>query len=219
MVQELGVSRPTLREAFRVLENDGLITVLTGAKGGPQVRLPDLDVASRHIGMYLQTQGATLADLLEARAEFGVVCVRYLAERCTPEGLAELGACVDEQRRAWEAGIDTAARFARWVSLTGEFHLLIAKHCGNTTLATQFTSLSEVLGATRAISVRRKSESGASTDLSYIPDTIMDYRRLIELVNARDVEGAGRHWRDHLERAAEIVYRNRDRDSVVSLFE
>ncbi|MGC5255646.1 FadR/GntR family transcriptional regulator [Gordonia sp. DT218] len=219
MVEDLGVSRPTLREAFRILENDGLITVLTGARGGPRVRLPDLAVASRHIGLFLQTQGTTLADLLEARTEFGAVCARLLATRGTQKTIESLDGCIQSQREVWEAGISTGARFAQWVSLTGDFHDLVALHCGNKTLAAQIMALAEVIGAERAVSIRVKSGSGASADVSYIPRMIADYAELVRLVEARDARGAETHWRDHLERAAEIVYRNRDRDSVLSLFE
>ncbi|MFD1812635.1 FadR/GntR family transcriptional regulator [Rhodococcus gannanensis] len=219
MVEDLGVSRPTLREAFRILESEGLITVLTGARGGPRVRLPDLGVAARHIGLYLQTQGTTLADLLEARAEFGAVCVRFLAERCTEEGLAALGDCVRAQREIWEAGVESGADFARWVALTGEFHNLVALHCGNKTLETQAKALSEVLGASRAVSLRRKGDPGAFTDTSYIPGTIDDYEELVRLVAARDADGAEKHWRAHLRSASEIVFRNREPDSVIRLYE
>ncbi|MFF0818724.1 FadR/GntR family transcriptional regulator [Rhodococcus sp. NPDC003318] len=218
MVVDLGVSRPTLREAFRILESEGLITVLTGARGGPQVRLPDLSVASRHIGLYLQTQGATLQDLMEAREEFEVCCVRLLALRCTREGLEELKACVEEQRRLWEAGIESGANFARWVALTGEWHDLIARHCGNKTLEAQAKSLSDVLAAHRSVSLQRKKDPDAYADMSYIPGVFADYERLIDMVAARDAAGAEKFWRAHLRRAAEVVYRNRDPHSPISLF-
>lgn len=219
MIEDLGVSRPTLREAFRILESEGLITVLTGARGGPQVRLPDLSVASRHIGLYLQTRGTTLADLLEARAEFGAICVRLLAQRCTREGLAALTTCVQDQYRTWEAGVDTAAGFARWVSLTGDFHNLIALHCGNKTLESQSKSLAGVLAAHRAVSIRRRGDPDAIVDTSYIPGVIAAYEKLIRLIEAGKVDAAEKHWRKHLYSVSEIVYRNRKKDSIISLFD
>ena len=46
LMQEFGVSRPTLREAFRILESEAIITVLRGARGGGRVLEPDGSVAA-----------------------------------------------------------------------------------------------------------------------------------------------------------------------------
>src|SRR5690349_4407942 len=48
LMQQFGVSRPTLREAFRILESEQLITVHRGARGGGRVHAPNGDVAARY---------------------------------------------------------------------------------------------------------------------------------------------------------------------------
>ena len=68
LMETFAVSRPTLREAFRVLESEQLIRVRRGAHGGARVHVPDSDVAARFTGFVLQHRGATVADVLEARA-------------------------------------------------------------------------------------------------------------------------------------------------------
>ena len=57
--EQFGVSRPTLREAFRILEAESLLTVRGGARGGAQVVTPDLSVAARHVGSLPQVSGTT----------------------------------------------------------------------------------------------------------------------------------------------------------------
>ncbi len=57
LMEQFGVSRPTLREAFRILESESIITVLRGARGGARVMAPDASVAARYTGLLLQYQG------------------------------------------------------------------------------------------------------------------------------------------------------------------
>lgn len=40
LIRQFGVSRPTLREAFRLLEGDSFFTIRRGRPGGAQVTLP-----------------------------------------------------------------------------------------------------------------------------------------------------------------------------------
>ena len=68
LMEQFGVSRPTLREAFRILEAEGAITVRRGVRGGARVQVPDIGVAARHIGLLLQYRGALLSDVYEVRA-------------------------------------------------------------------------------------------------------------------------------------------------------
>ncbi len=61
IMAHFGVSRPTLREAIRILESEGLISVVRGARGGAIVRRPRADVATLYVSVLLQTRGTTLA--------------------------------------------------------------------------------------------------------------------------------------------------------------
>ena len=86
---QFGVSRPTLREAFRVLEAEGLISVRRGAHGGARVHTPDVDVAARYAGLVLEHRGATLADVYEAAGLIEPPAPRLLPRSTrTPTSLA-----------------------------------------------------------------------------------------------------------------------------------
>ena len=66
LMQRFGVSRPTLREALRVLEGESLLSIQRGAHGGARIHTPDGDAAARYAGLALQFRGATVADVYRA---------------------------------------------------------------------------------------------------------------------------------------------------------
>ena len=100
LMGQFGVSRPTLREAFRILEAEDLISVKRGSRGGARVTQPSLSVAARYVGLLLQVQGTTIADVYEARMVLEPACARLLARRRTKQDLADLSACIEELRGA-----------------------------------------------------------------------------------------------------------------------
>ncbi len=86
LMGQFGVSRPTLREAFRILEAEDLISVKRGSRGGARVTQPSLSVAARYVGLLLQVQGTTIADVYEARMVLEPACARLLARRVVQPG-------------------------------------------------------------------------------------------------------------------------------------
>ncbi|MCA1845417.1 MAG: winged helix-turn-helix domain-containing protein, partial [Actinobacteria bacterium] len=66
LMAQFGLARTTIREAFRVLESEGLLVIRRGAGGGARVRAPSVSAVARYAGLVLQFEGATLADVHEA---------------------------------------------------------------------------------------------------------------------------------------------------------
>src|ERR1700736_5393707 len=96
LMEQYGVSRPTLREAFRILEAETLISVRRGSRGGARVVAPDVAVAARYVGLLLQTQVTTINDVYEARMISEPPCARLLAMHRTSDDLDNLTAIVDQ---------------------------------------------------------------------------------------------------------------------------
>lgn len=219
LMEQFGVSRPTLREAFRILETETLISVRRGSRGGAQVMSPDTSVAARYVGLLLQLQGTTINDLYRARTVVEPACARLLATRRTEQDLADLRAAVAEI----ESEIDASSTFhpvpTVWAELTYRFHELVLERSGSKTLAVQAAVLHDIVTLHLHATIARTAPGTDSRDRYLL--ALRSYRRLIELVEARDADGAERLWRKHMAAAATFLVddeQGQDR-SVVDLFE
>lgn len=92
----LGVSRPTYRQAVRMLEQDQLLTKRMGAHGGCYASRPDAESAARAAALYLKLERATLHNLLETTHNLQQN-VLQAACRCTDDAArANLAALIDK---------------------------------------------------------------------------------------------------------------------------
>src|SRR5207302_10410087 len=102
LMAEFAVSRPTLREAYRVLESESLISIRRGARGGARVQLPDGNVAASYAGLVLEYRGATLQDVYDARVLIEAPCAALLARRRTGPDVDRLQAAAAQAAQAMD---------------------------------------------------------------------------------------------------------------------
>jgi len=95
--EEFEVSRPTLREALRILEAEGLIVSPRGGSKGARITAPSADQAARYAGLILQVRGATIADVFALRTLVEPAAARMVAER-PDRNVTKLRAIIDQMR-------------------------------------------------------------------------------------------------------------------------
>ena len=198
LMRQFDVSRPTLREAFRILEAESLIELRRGARGA-RITAPGIAVAARYVGLLLQTSGTTVSDVYEARSLLEPIAAGLLAARHTDQDLADLSACADELEQLIDAG-RAPADVGAWIRRSQRFHDLLTQRAGNKTLAIQSLVLREVVDTHLLLASRQP----AMTELpaSAFRRVIRSYRKFIALVGAADAAGAEAHWRTHMDVAA-----------------
>ncbi len=209
LVVTFGVSRQTLREAFRVLEFEGLLTVRRGVRGGAIVHKPSERVAARSVALVLQGRDATVADVYQARAMLEPACAAHLAAHRTDK-------IVQRLRSALEETADTSVDPLRAIHAHLEFHSLVTHLAENQTVAL----LADLLGHV----IDQATEEQVISD-PYSPETTAallsghkSHVRLVELVDAGDEAAARDFWHHHLRASEEFLLRGaNDQREVIDL--
>ena len=81
LMERFGIARPTMREAIRILESEGLISTRRGSQNGPKVKILDVSVLARRVGLVLQLSGTKFHDLYEAQTAIETNAVRSYCVR------------------------------------------------------------------------------------------------------------------------------------------
>lgn len=192
LMVQFGVSRPTLREAFRVLESEGLIVVRRGAHGGTLVQQPNGETAARYAGLILEFRGTTLEDVYDARNTIETPCVTRLASRRSQADLRRLRTALDEARAALE---DPNSLIREHNS----FHALVVELAGSQTLAVFNDMVRHIIELSSA--AHMAFDAGTPANVRAIRKGFRAHERLVELIEARDSESATELWRKHLTEA------------------
>ena len=203
LMEDFNISRPTLREAFRILESEGLITVRRGSRGGARVQIPETSIAARYAGLVLQNRGATVADVLQARVIVESPAAGIVARRRDHISCAR-------KLRAW---LDDAAAEIDTPAYTASFHgfnKLLVSMTGNETLILLTAMLENLSDAATASYVR--VTHGDDTKLAH--RALRARTVLADLIEAGDAVGAEELWRKHLSDAGEVLVTNQGKTVV-----
>jgi Transcriptional regulators len=91
MLETYGTGRGTLREALRLLEFQGVISLKPGPKGGPVLQMPDATHLSSTVILLMQLKEAPFRSIVEVRSAMEPMISKLAAERISDEALDELG--------------------------------------------------------------------------------------------------------------------------------
>lgn len=172
--ERLGISRTPLREAFRLLERDGLVRVSNGNRTVEVVRYSADD----------------LRDLYQLREVLDGLAARLLAAKgLTPDldqRLAGLLARMDET--------DSPFQPSKWFAAHTEFHELIINECGNKQLGT----LLNIVRST-SMALHRPMAVSDDDDLSEIREVAsVQHRKIYSALRAGDSALAETVARKHI---------------------
>lgn len=136
----LQVSRSALREAVKVLESRGFLTMRRGYGGGTFVRERDTGSLVSAYADLLRLSMVDVEELTRARVFLESVALREAAAHATAQDLDTLGEKIAEARACYAEG-----RVEARISANLAFHSLLSRFSGNIVLEMTITSILSIL--------------------------------------------------------------------------
>ncbi len=188
MAQQLGVSRPTVREALQVLEHTGFVEILQGS--GTYIKDIGKAALTAPLQILLDGSDKRYQEVYEFRTAIECWAVGLAAERIEPDALARLESIIDRMkaRRADKKSVD---------ELDTEFHLAIARSCNNGIYYHVVKTLLHLI--TQATHISHKELFSAERDQI---DLMADHEALYKAIAARNAAKARELMAFHLNRVA-----------------
>lgn len=194
LAQQLGVSRPSLREALIALEIAGSVEIRMGS--GIYVTAESEKRSLSHGGSI----GESPLEIMQAREMVEGSVVVTACARMTPETLVELRATIDAMKVNVDAG-------RKAMELDRQFHLLIAEQSGNSVLVRIVRDLFDERHSPLTSHIRTRFETNDTWALA-----LAEHEAIYAALEARDPLQAQAAMRTHLDRSKQRWMDNEPRD-------
>ncbi len=192
LLAEFGVSPPSLREALRILETEGLVTVQRGNVGGAVVHTPQASKAAYMLGLVLQSRGATLADLVKAMLSLEPACAAECALR--PDRHMTV---LPQLRKVMDHGLAVIDDAEAFIVAAREFHVVLVANCGNATMSLMVGTLEALWSAQVGSLVKDPEAQGSFSDRAIRQSLADEHERIYRMIAEGDARGAEQATRDH----------------------
>jgi DNA-binding FadR family transcriptional regulator len=193
LCERFKVGKVAVREALRILESEGLVTVRRGNVGGAAVHLPTARSAARMLAMLMEVRGARAGQLASALQELEPVCVNLCAERADRSDTV-VPKLRDILARSERALADPTA-FTR---LSREFHEAMVDGCGNDALLVIVGAFETIWTPGAQGWARQAEQTDHYPDIGKRRSALRTHQRITDLIEAGDSDGAAQLAREHI---------------------
>ncbi len=187
LAERFGVSRGSIRDAFRTLETIGLLVTRHGQGTFPQEL--DVDRLVAPLASVLRYRHDLQDELLDVRRMFEPAVARVAATRVTDADLADLHRILDAQRKKLKAGRSA------FVEDTA-FHAALARATRNPVVVSIMATLNDLLVESRKRGLKQKGRPRRS---------ILGHEAVVEALRQRDADAAGEAMREHIDQIADLL--------------
>ncbi len=199
-----GVSRVTVREAIRSLEQFGIIVVKQGSRGGAYVKKMDLDAVVSQIGNALKMTNVTFPHLSVARATLEREILKELIpSKITPEDCDRLLRNIEKAAAHFERNESMERLHANF-----QFHTTLAELTKNPIIILMHKVIVDL-----SVSFFENVEATPAM----VQKTLGHHRKIVQMLKERDFERASQACFEHIQDvSATIVDKSKKQSLLVS---
>lgn len=202
-----GVGKPSFREALRILETEGLLTVRRGNVGGAVVHRPTATAVGNSLAMVLASHGTAMADVARALHAVEPACAALCAERS--DRRREVVPRLREIQRESLRSVDDLLLAT---TLSRRFHEALVALCGNHTLIVMAGAL-ETLWSHHQSTWAGMKEDPESIPVEERRDAFEVHQQIIDLIAAGEASAVREVTSQHLDRA--LAYAGESAETVL----
>jgi DNA-binding FadR family transcriptional regulator len=194
LVEQFKVSGPSMREAMRILEAEGLLVVQRGSLGGAVVHRPTPKTAAYILALVLRGSGTKKGDVAEALSLLTPLSATLCARRPDRKRtfLRDLRAANKRARGLVDADLN------EFNEAMIHFHALLVNECGNDTLKLVIRALGSVWRADVRTWLESVTDHGQYPGAEARLVDVEDHEHVTELIAMGDDVGAGTAMAQHL---------------------
>jgi DNA-binding FadR family transcriptional regulator len=183
------ISRGTLREALRVLEQKGLIEIRLGVGGGSVVKAVDTEQITESLGLLIRSQKVSLSHLAEFRKDVEGIVAAHAAARHTPEDIQTLKKLLAEALKCVDRGKNHRDAF---IEIDKQIHMTLAQITGNPIYIFVLHSIHD--------NIHRYYDRFLSMEQRELKENYQDLFDIIQAIENGDVEQARQVAQNHVNR-------------------
>ena len=187
--QMFNISRGTLREALRVLEQKGLIEIKLGVGGGSVVKTVNADQISESLGLLIRSQKVSLNHLADFREDVEGIVAANAASTNTPDHIRDLKNLLAEARECVEQG---SSRRNEFIEIDKQIHMSLAEIAGNPIYTSVLHSIHE--------NIHRYYDRFLSMEKKELQQNYADLCDIIQAVEIGDEDQARKVAQNHVKR-------------------
>ena len=202
LAENFGVSKASLREAFRALEAMGFLEVRQGVGGGAFVQEVDLKTASDGLINFFFFKNPTIEEYSLLRSFIEPQIAELAAQKITSEDLDALADNVEQTKKALDNG-----SFPHELEI--DFHGRIAASIGNSLISLIVEFVESMLSETKEI---------IQPDYEFALQVYVAHQRIFDALRVRDPEAARMEMLRHVKEVEEGLLACRDKKGLQDIF-